>query len=90
MRFSRPPRVRTRTSGLGGRALKLIRPWAGQPVGEVINPPAAAAQILMERKIAEPVEEVIEEVAEEVVEEDPKPKRRGRPPGSKNKPKPEE
>ena len=87
MRMSR--QMRSRTRSLGGRQLKLLRPWSGNAVGAVINPPASAAQILMDRGIAEPVEDPVEEpVVEaqpepETVEEPPK-RKRGRPPKNPN------
>ena len=82
MRYSRQPRPRTRLGALGGRSLVLLRNWQGQPVGAVINPPAAAAQVLMESGVAKPVEdEPVVEAASEAVEEAETPvkKKRGRP-----------
>jgi len=58
--------------------LRIIRPYRHYLVGAVIQPPAAAAKILMGQGIAEPEDKPEEKIEDKI--EQPVKKRRGRPP----------
>jgi hypothetical protein len=56
---------------LGGRRVRIVRPYRGYPVGTVLSPPAGARQIMLQDRdaLGRPVAEIVNDDQVEAINE---------------------